>query len=215
MHAASDTLSQAARRRWQNPAYRASQLPRVRAMAQQTARDPVIRARRSETLRRLWATQRQRFDCLQPEQIAQIADMARAGLSTKEIARQWLVCRDTINWHLRRLGLSRPSRPTLTPEQIACIADMARDGLPARDIAEAVGITASAVSRRLRALGLSQSARPRLSPEQVRHLIVLGRQHLPVKDIARVLGISTQAVRNRLKKHGLSRPKPAKGRMQK
>lgn len=89
----------AAQRLWQDPAYRAKQLER--------RRDPAIRARLSATLKSTWAQQRPRFKCLQPEHIAQIVRMSEQGMRTEDIAREFLVTRQTINRHLQRIGKAR------------------------------------------------------------------------------------------------------------
>lgn len=89
----------AAKRCWEDPAYRAKQLDH--------RRDPAFRARCSATLKRTWATQRPRFKCLQPEHIAQIVQIVEQGMRTEDIAREFLVTRQTINRHLQRIGKAR------------------------------------------------------------------------------------------------------------
>ncbi len=91
---------------------------------------------------------------LTPDEVNQVLDLYRLGLSTYTLARQFGTDRHTITRHLRLGGVELRPRQKLTPQLAEEAARLYTDGRPLAAIGKRVGLTPTAVGTALKRAGM-------------------------------------------------------------
>jgi DNA invertase Pin-like site-specific DNA recombinase len=91
---------------------------------------------------------------LTPEELSQVLELYRLGVSTYKLARQFGTDRHTITRHLRQGGVELRSRQKLTPQLTEQAKRLYADGYSLAAIGKQVGLTPTAVGTALRRTGV-------------------------------------------------------------
>jgi DNA-binding CsgD family transcriptional regulator len=88
-----------------------------------------------------------------PDELEQIIDLYRRGLSTHKLARQFGTDRHTITGHLRRAGVTLRSRYKLTPDLVDQATQRYADGQSLATIGEQLGLSPTTVGKAITSTG--------------------------------------------------------------